>query len=62
MLYFSLQNVTLTLDQLSARDPRGYFLQDLWSGTQFGLFAPSTPYSVVVSATGVHLFKATLAL
>ncbi len=54
-------NASVVLSTLGLRNPTGYLVQDLWSGDEFGLVKSSEQMTALVSATGVFMFKATLA-
>ncbi|KAI3422635.1 hypothetical protein GPALN_013133 [Globodera pallida] len=48
------------LKSIGLTNPKGYYVQCLWSGKMFGHFAPRDIYNVTLAPTSVALLKATL--
>ncbi|VDN06433.1 unnamed protein product [Thelazia callipaeda] len=57
---YQQMHVEFMFSKIGLTDAGGYFVQDLWSGQNKGLFRPHDYYFTTVNPTGIDLFKATL--
>jgi hypothetical protein len=50
-----------SLSDLDLTNPTGYFVEDLWTSTKYGLMQPDDIFKADVAPTGVVMLKATIA-
>jgi Alpha galactosidase C-terminal beta sandwich domain len=54
-------SVTVALGKLELTNEKGYLVQDLFTGQEYGTLLPSDTFSCTINPTGVVMIKATIA-